>query len=219
MTDLANYRSYIRDHLDLSPEELPNVLVDSFLRDASTQIDAFARDWVFQANVWELQLVAGQHIYTADDMVDTSDFGTFELQKIARIYDHEDNVLPYVNKGKTRASTVQAGPQSWSRWGERITIRPRPDQSYTLEVYGFRKVFDWIGDDPDGTEQSPFPSEFDEPLRQWALGRAYAQQEEGATATSYYDLCNYNLSILGRRYQSIDPIEDLRMLMGDTVGE
>lgn len=220
MTTLANFRSFIREHLDLSTEELPNSLVDEFIRDACNGIDAFSRSWTFQANIWELGLVQGQSTYTSEDLVDTSDVGSFELQKIDRIYKSDGTQLKYQSRGKNKASTAQGEPVSWGRWGERITIRPVPDQAYTLEVYGWRKAYDWIGDSPDGTEVSPYPWEFDGPIRQWALGRAYAQQEEGATATSYYDLASYNLGILERKYETIDPMQDLRMAMGeDVMGE
>jgi len=214
MTTLAIFRSYLRDHLDLSVDEMPNVLVDSFLQDASNQIDGFERHWEFQAGIWELVTVADQFAYTNDDLVDTSDTGTFLIQKIAAIYDDLGDLLPYRGRAAAAAGRGTGRPTGWTDWGQSISVLPRPDASYTLSVYGYRAAASWIGDTPTGTEVSPYPQEFDETLRQWALGRAYAQQEEGATAISYYDLANYNLGQLAKKYQSINPIQDLRMNMG-----
>lgn len=215
MTTLASFRSYLREHLDLSVDEMPNELVDSFFKDASNQVDGFTRDWNFQANIWELDTVAAQFTYDVTDLTDTSATGTFLPQKIEVVYDSDGVLLPYKGRAKTAAGQKTGKPTGWGDWGDSFTIIPKPDDVYTLQFFGYRRAADWIGDSPDGTEVSPYPQEFDEPLRQWALGRAYAQQEEGATATSYYDLANYNLGLLARKYQSIHPIQELRMSMGE----
>lgn len=218
-TTLAALRSYVRDHLDLSVDEMPNTLVDSFVQDASNQIDGYERNWTFQAGIWELTTLSGQTAYTNDDLVDLSNTGTFKIQKIAAIYDHLGNLLPYKGRATSPTGRVAGPPGGWTDWGTNISILPPPDASYTLQVYGYRQAAEWIGASPDGTEVSPYPQEFTEVLRQWALGRAYAQQEEGATAVAYYDLANRNLDLLSRKYQATNPIQNLYMNQGnlDTV--
>lgn len=211
MTTLAYFRSFVREHMDLSADEMPNSLVDEFVKDASLQIDTFERSWAFQANVWELDTVSGQIEYTKDDFVDLSDTGTFAPNNVTAIFDPDGKRLPYKGRATVAQGRGTGAPKGWADWGDKYFVIPIPDDSYTLSVFGDIDPLSWIGDSPDGTEVSPYPQPFDQVITQWTLGRAYAQQEEGATAVSYYDLANYNLTQLARKYNSVNPIDDLIM--------
>lgn len=207
MTTLATVRSYVRTHLDLDASELPDELVDEFIRDATHYVETF-RLWPFLASTWSGATVAGQFEYPYSGLTNSSGY---ELGSVhAVLMQATGNQLRFRGHGLSSFGRSQSEPQGWGYWGDSLVFTPLPDAAYQFTVFGYRRPVDWVGNSSD-VNSFGLPSDFASPLKTWALGRAYAHQEEGGTAVAYYDLAEFQLMNLAKRYATIFPFQGLRV--------
>lgn len=167
--------------MDLDIEDLPDVVLDVFIREGSKRIERAEARWPFYEKTYTLNTIASQNDYTI------SDIGDGDLIEIAAIsgprwvlnqlgrdegdYDYPLNV----------DSTSE--PAFYSVWGGVLRLYPLPNAEYALTIRGYRSAVDWVtlgsGQEPD------LPDELHNTIAQWALARAYAQQDDPEMASFY----------------------------------
>lgn len=211
MTTLATVRSYIRTHLDLDSSELPDELVDEFIRDATHYVETF-RPWPFMKSRWTQNTADGTFEYPFASLTNAS---SYRLNRIHAVYLTTDGTqLRYRGDALIAGARTEGQPTGWGTWGDTLVLTPIPDATYGVTIYGERRPFDWV-DDGTGTNVFHLAGDFDSPLKTWALGRAYAHQEEGQTAVAFYDLAEFQLRNLATQYATIHPFQGLRVNAGD----
>lgn len=178
---LDDIRTFIRSHLDLDTDDLPDALVDVFIREGSKRVEKAHTRWPFYEATWPLTTVAGTASYAYASIDSTLDQiaavsgADFELQWIGYdLYTANTQVL----------SNASGKPRFYSTWGSKLYLAPKPDAAYALTVRGYRKASDWMAG---GAGALPdLPDELHNTVALWALAKAYAQQEDPEMA-SYYE--------------------------------
>jgi hypothetical protein len=194
---LQDFRDRIRETLDLQVADLPDGLVDEYVRDGS-QFAQYARvDWPFYRMYWSFDTIAGDADYSYVEL-SAGDGQGFVIAQIEQIRGDGRRLRPQsadqYEKNNPIGNVATGEPEFYTMWGDRITFDPSPTAVETLEIRGIRKPIDWVTVQPGtGTDM---PEEFDTVVLQWALGRAYAQQDEPETSVFYFDLASNRLDSL-----------------------
>lgn len=195
---LDDFRSFIRTVADLDATELPNVLVDQWIREAAEKVQRHKNNWPFYQASWTVATVAGTQAY------DIPTIGSIdEIESIVA----SNRLLEGVGYGAARRSfppPIPSGPPVvWTRWGSDLLLFPIPSGVETLTIYGYKSPTDWVADGAGGTPDTP--AEFDQVILDWATGTMFAQQEDTALAVSYWDKANLRLVELEDAYNDLPP--------------
>lgn len=177
---LDQIRAFVRGHMDIEEDDLPNDVLDVFIREGSKRIERAEKRWPFYAKRWEYTTASG----TAE--IPFSTIGA-DLREISAIkgpqwrlthigQDLADEVWP--------ESTTQTGePTHFSIENETLYLWPEPGDTYVLIVRGYRTATDWVAD---GAGAEPdLPDELHNTVATWALARAYGQQDDPEMASLY----------------------------------
>lgn len=184
---LQDIRDFVRDHLDVDDEELPNSLLDRFIYDGANRIErsaiALGGRWAFREVEYTLPVLADTQSYDLDTHTSLDDPAT--LAYVEEVRGQNWTLQPEDHRAmraRYRVSSTATGtPSAWSQWGRFIYLWPTPDTAASYYILGTRKQADWlvVNDSPD------FPDEFHELLGWWALNRAAAQQDDLETSEFY----------------------------------
>ena len=179
---LQEIRDYVRLHLDLEEDDLPDQVLDVFIRDGSKRIERAEPRWPYFETAVELAQSAST---VAKNTISA------DLDQITAIrYSDSSAWPPLVWIGHDAFSDQQASrpsatgrPLYFSEWGGIVYFFPAPDVAYNIEVQGYRKATDWVaagaGAEPD------LPDELHNTVATWALARAYLQQEDPELGAVY----------------------------------
>lgn len=202
--DLQAIRTYVRTHMDLDSEDLPDSLLDLFAREASKKVERAEKRWPFYAVTYALTTTAD----TADYAL--SSISTGDLREVVAI---TSTTLPLQWLGPDQASdaylryTGTGEPVKWSQWGSTVTLYPTPDASYTLTARGYRTPTDWVaagaGGEPDMDDDLHMT------VATWVLSRAYAQQEDTELAAYFAQVFDAELEAFRRRIVDSPPPQPL----------
>lgn len=171
--NLQQIRDFVRGHLDIEVEDLPDVVLDVFIREGSKRIERAEERWPFYETTYDLPTVAGTRDYP---------FSTInpQLDSIHGIRGQQWELkyigVDYGDKRWPRNITQTAEPSHFAVWGQTLRLYPDPDNVYTLIVRAYRKATDWVSL---GAGQTPdLPDELHNTVATWALSKAYNQQED-----------------------------------------
>lgn len=192
--NLQQIRDYVRSHLDIEVEDLPDVLLDTMIREGSKRIERAEERWPFYETNYTLTTVASQRDYP---------FATIDanLQAIHGIRG-EQWELRYIgvdtaDKRWSRNLQQTSEPSHFGIWADTLRLYPDPDAAYDLIVRGYRKPEDWVslgaGSSPD------MPDELHNTVAMWALSRAYYQQEDLELGAVYERMFGDELNEFRRR--------------------
>jgi hypothetical protein len=178
---LQEYRDYVRAHLDVDEEDIPDVLVDTWCREATTDI-ARARDrWPFLEHTWTLTLAPTIDEYNFDALFDPP------IEDVASVR-APDRVLQWIGSDDAEraflTSSNVGAPLFFGWWEGKLRVFPSPLEEETVTVRGWRKVRDWVADGAGAV--SDLPADFDEAIRNRILGDAYSQQEDPEMGSVYF---------------------------------
>lgn len=201
MATLADFRSYIREHLDLDSSDLPDTLVDEFIRDGAILVQYHRTQWPWHETQWTLPVVAGTQTY--DLQADAVHSGSFLVSELRQVRDPDGNKLTLAEHDIARGDDGVGTPVEYRLFGDQLTLDVEPSASGTYVLVGYRQPVDWVADGAAATPDTP--STFDGVIRKWALGNAYAHQEEGATASFWMDSASFELERLSKRYNDMPP--------------
>lgn len=179
---LQQIRDFVRTHLDLEVDDLPDDLLDTFIRDGSRRIERAEGRWPFYEQTYPL---------TTSPTVDTYAKTTIgaDLDQIQGI-SVNDRRLPLswigmdeLTELQTTQPTMTSRPVYFSEWNGSVVLFPIPDIAYNLTVRAFRKATDWVtagaGALPD------MPDELHNTVATFALAKSYAQQEDPEMSAIY----------------------------------
>lgn len=175
-------RQTVRDITDLDAEDLPDSLLNLYLRDGYYRILDIEKRWNFLEKSFTFNTVADQRAYpianfTADPMaqivsiVDNTGVG-LRLDMVS----HDEAETTYVGSYDTSGD-----PLFYSIWEGKIHLFPKPNNVRTLTVRGYREPIDWVttGGYVDASSNLHFA------LVYYACSRVYQRLEDVAMADAY----------------------------------
>lgn len=178
----ANLRDTVRDITDLDTEDLPDSLLNLYLRDGYYRILDIEKRWNFLEKSFTFNTVAEQRAYpvanfTADPMaqivsiVDNTGVG-LRLDMVS----HDEAETTYVGSYDTSGD-----PLFYSIWEGNIHLFPKPNNVRALTVRGYREPTDWINSE--GNVDASSNLHFS--LVYYACSRVYQRLEDVAMADAY----------------------------------
>lgn len=210
---LQQFRDLVRLTMDLDADDLADLLVDEWVRDGAVRAQSKRQRWPFFEKTWTFSTVEGQSTYTVDAI--TADSG--EAESIAEIrqvrgprWDLKWVDISSIDQMSPQNSVRTGSPTHYARWGNGdLVLSPEPTVIETFQIRGFQEPTDWVAGGAGNT--SDMPDTFDSPILNWAIGRAYAQQDEPQTALYYADMSDLRLDELVKRYNDTPPAIDVTM--------
>ena len=177
--NLADVRQMVRDISDLDTIDLPNSLLDTFIKEAFQRILVLERRWPWYQETYSLSTVASQRAYTIANIgdikeiisiVDTSTSGNrFTLIS----YDDAEEIW----LGNT---DVASRPYFWAVWDGQIHLYPKPDVVYPLTIRAYRNPsYTWLTNTSTEIDMDPLMHVL---LAYYALARVYQRQEDSEMA-------------------------------------
>lgn len=185
-------RKYVRDMLDVDELDIPSDMLDVWMRDAVTRIISyFDESPTFLQVEYSFDTVPNKQSYDLDTLNLYKDTSTGivplrSLQVIDEVRGQNFSLTPrqhrQVRETYYVASQGAGRPVEFSMWGRSLFLWPKPVAIETHYLLGIRQPnWNWITSDstPD------LPEEFHILVAQWALARAYAQQDDPEMANFY----------------------------------
>lgn len=174
--------------------DLPNDLLDMYIRDGFDRMMSIERRWPFLQKSASLVTVANQREYPLasiesgafSDIVsifDTSTVGT-RLTLIS----HDDGEATW---GGTPEQTGR--PLHYSIWEQKLNLWPKPAGAYTLTIRGFRKPLNWSANTTTEVDADP---RLHQALVYYALAQVYQLQEDIELATFYRSSFDENVRLV-----------------------
>lgn len=192
--NLSDIRSKVRSITDMDTTDLPNDVLDMYIKDGYQRMIALERRWPFFQKSYSLSTVANQSDYAI------SSIGTGDLREITSVVDttagglrltlvaHEDAEAVWGSSSDTAGR-----PLHFSFWESKIYIWPKPNAVYTLSLRGYRKPVDW-------TANTSTEVDADERLHQalvyYAVAQVYQLQEDMELATFYRGSFDENVRLV-----------------------
>lgn len=210
--NLASFRELIRATLDLDATDLPDILVDDWIRDGATRAQTRRQQWPFYEKDWTFNSVDDQGTYTLAD-IQADSGSTDAIAEIRQIrgpdWDLRWQDITTHDKTNPRGSVSSGTPRFWSQWNNSdVILDPVPNNSTdTFVVRGYAKRADWVSDG--AAAVSDMPVEFDNTILNWAIGKAHAQQGDPASALHYADMADLRLRELVRYYDDPSPSHEV----------
>jgi len=207
--DLQEIRDLVRTHLDLELEDLPDPLLDAFVREGSRRIEQAERYWPFYQETF-LYTLPGAEASTALAIIDST------LVEVAAITRSDGRRLRFLGPAEYEQRTLseQTGSVSFfTQWGETLFWGPVPDAATDLVIRGYRRAEDWVAD---GAGAVPdMPVELHNTIFLWALAKAYAQQEDTELSSTYERMFSDELNLFRRRFTQMNTTQPI-ILGGNT---
>lgn len=197
---LADFRTDIRTHLDLDDSDLPDVLVDEFIRDGAVLVQYHKTQWPWHAAEWSLAVTAGTQEYAITAATNTD---SYVLDQIRLVRDADGNRLRLLEHDVSSGADGTGTPSGYRIFGGMLSLDRNPSADMTLKILGYREPTDWVADGATATPDTP--TVFEGVIRKWAIGLAYAHQEEGATASYWMDSAQFELDRLTKRFNDLPP--------------
>lgn len=175
--DVGSIKTYIRNHLEMDEEELPDTLLNVYLEDAFERTMAYDNRWPRYETTWDVSQVPGTTSITLPPDLNRPSIMTVISQPdgYRLVMADPSNAEQVFLDGN---STVHTGPPVYySVWQNQMTLWPQPDQAvlpYSLTVRAYRQpVWDNAASAvPDLDERLHIT------LAYYAMSLVYAQQED-----------------------------------------
>lgn len=178
----ADIKSAVRTITDLDTDDLPDAILDLYIRDGFYRILDSEKRWSFlefsfdfstQTGVraYDLETIASEPLGQVVSIVDNTNIG-YRLDMIG--YDEAERTYSGVYD-------TTGDPLFYAIWGGSIHLYPKPNNSRVLVCRGYREPLDW---QTEGGEVDAVPS-LHFPLVYYACSRVYQQLEDSAMADMY----------------------------------
>lgn len=200
---LQNLRDYVRLMIDVDTTDIPDSLMDVFLREGVTKIAYSSNHWNFYEAEASFSTIAAQRAYSY-----ATAFGSTIFQTINSVETPHWRLdaLPHAQAQQQFVSVSGSGtqePRFFSSYANSLYLWPLPDAAYACIAQGYRTPLDFT---TQGSGASPdLPAAFHELVGKWAISLAYAQQDDTQNA-SYFaiDFANTLKTIRGP-YENMEP--------------
>lgn len=177
-----NLRDTVRDITDLDSTDLPDTLLDLYIRDGYYRILDAGDRWPFLEKSFTFNTVANQRAYP---------IANFTADPIAEVISIVDNtgtgwrldIISYDEGERTYAGSYDTSgdPLFYAVWEGSIHLFPKPSNVRTLSVRAYREPIDWIT--ADGNVDASPNLHF--PLAYYACSRVYQRLEDTVMADTY----------------------------------
>lgn len=173
--DVGTIKSYIRNHLEMDDEELPDALLDVYLQDAFDRTMAYDNRWPRYEKTWQVSQVPNETTITLPPDLNRPSIMTVisAADGYRLVMADPSNAEQVFLDGNT---SVQTGaPVYYSVWQNKMTLWPQPGTlPYDLTVRAYRQ--------PVWTSASSDVPDLDDRLHvtlaYYAMSLVYAQQED-----------------------------------------
>ena len=208
-------RQTVRDITDLDAEDLPDSLLNLYLRDGYYRILDLEKRWPWLEKSFTFNTVAEQRAYTI------SAFTADPMAQIVSIVDNTNVGLRLDMVGYDMAETTYVGsydtsgdPLFYAVWEGKIHLFPKPNNVRTLTVRGYREPVDWITTEGyvDASPNLHFP------LAYYACSRVYQRLEDTVMAQEYKRSFDEGVSLARENISKPTSHAHLRLNAGQTSG-
>jgi hypothetical protein len=196
--DLQTIRNLVRTHLDLELEDLPDPLLDAFIREGSRRIEQAERYWPFYQQSFPYSIAVAEASTPLSAI-------SPDITEIAAVTRSDGQHLRFLgpHEFEDRRFASQSGDVAFfTQWGTVVSWGPAPDAAVDLIVRGYRRPLDWVaqgaGAEPD------LPVELHNTVSLWAIHRAYAQQEDPELSQLHERLFADELNLYRRRFTQMN---------------
>jgi hypothetical protein len=211
----TSLRQAVRDIVDLDEEDLPNTLLNLYIRDGYYRILDVDKRWPFLEKSFTFSTVANQRGYTI------SAFTADPISQVVSIVDNSGvglrlDMIGYDEGERTYIGSydTSADPLFYSVWEGKIHLWPKPNNVRTLTVRAYREPIDWqtTGGDVDAAPSLHFP------LVYYACSRVYQRLEDAQMASVYKNAFDEGVSLARANIQK--PTSHVNMVLsgGRTAG-
>ena len=208
-------RQTVRDITDLDAEDLPDALLDLYIRDGYYRILDLEKRWTFLEKSFTFNTVANQRAYPIDN------FTADPISEVVSIVDNTGvgqrlDMIGYDMAEQTYngAYDTAGDPLFYAVWEDKIHLFPKPNNVRQLVVRAYREPQDWItvDDDVDASPSLHFP------LVYYACSRVYQRLEDSAMAAVYKQSFDEGVSLA--RNNIMKPVSHGHLIMahGQTKG-
>lgn len=178
----ADIKSAVRTITDLDTDDLPDAILDLYIRDGFYRILDSEKRWTFLEFSFDFITQTGVRTY------DLETIATEPLGQVISIVDNTNigyrlDMIGYDEAERTYSGVYDTtgDPLFYAIWGGAIHLYPKPSNSRTLVCRGYREPFDW---QTEGGEVDAVPS-LHFPLVYYACSRVYQQLEDAGMADMY----------------------------------
>lgn len=181
--NLQQIRDYVRNHIELEIDDLPDSVLDVFIREGSKRVEKAETRWPFYEESWTLTTAIGTRNYALTGAVPTAT----AVDQLTNVQGPKWNLV-WIGREQYDVLnppdfTSQSEPTHVALWDSELWLSPTPDAAYTLTLRGYRKPTDWVANG--AAAQPDLPDELHNTVATWALSRAYAQQDDPELAAVY----------------------------------
>lgn len=211
----AALRQTVRDITDLDAEDLPDSLLNLYLRDGYYRILDTEKRWPFLEKTFTFNTVANQRAYT---------ISAFTADPIAQVVSIVDNTnvglrLDMVSHDMAEQTYVgsydTAGdPLFYTVWEGKIHLFPKPNNVRTLTVRAYREPIDWVTTEGyvDASANLHFA------LVYYACSRVYQRLEDSVMSAEYKRSFDEGVALAVRNIAKPTSHAHLRLNAGQTSG-
>ena len=193
---LTQVRGLVRDISDLDTTDLPDSLLDTYVKEGFQRIVALERQYPFYEEEYTLTTVANTQAYTIATLgdireiisiTDTASAGV-RLQMIA----HDDAEETWLGD-----ANVASRPLFYTIWKKKIYLWPKPAGIYTLTARAYRNpLYTWL-DSPYNTAVDA-DEWFHVMLGYFVLARVFQRQEDPQMSAMYMQSFEQGVGIARR---------------------
>lgn len=211
--NLQQIRDYVRSHLDIEIEDLPDAVLDVFIAEGFHRCFRAERRLPFYRKRWDLTTTASTSAYELTSIAE-------DIEEIAAIQGPRYNLRWIGADEADRAFplnvTSEAEPYFFTVEGDTLYLYPTPNDAYNLVVKGYRTPADLIAG---GTGAEPdLPVDLHNTVATWALARAYGQQDDPEMASMYERQFADEINLFRRRLNSMPMQQPIVLNGGSGVG-
>ena len=211
----AALRQTVRDVTDLDAEDLPDSLLNLYLRDGYYRILDLEKRWTFLEKTFTFNTVAEQRAY------DISAFTADPIGQVVSIVDNTNIGLRLDMVGHDMAEQTYVGsydtsgdPLFYSIWEGKVHLFPKPNNVRTLTVRAYREPIDWITSE--GNVDASANLHF--ALVYYACSRVYQRLEDTLMANEYKRAFDEAVTLAATNITKPSSHANLRLNAGQTSG-
>lgn len=198
MKTVAEIRAYARTYFDLSSADLPDMILDGFMRAGYLRIcnSRFEHVWL-QAS--ESKVYAAGQVSQSTALRRVVGVRAGSRPMPLRYIDHQEIQV------RPEASSVASTPLWWSWWGGQVFIYPTPSAAITVRLDGFAAPsHSWVGQ----PSQSPplLPDDYEPALLSWVLCETAKWQQDAQSANNFAQDFSIELEETNARFTSIQGV-------------
>lgn len=209
--NLQQIRDFVRLHLDIEIEDLPDAVLDVFIAEGVNRIATAEKRWPFFKQRWDLETADDQDAYDLTTLSPTfKEISGIKGPRWTLTWIGEDDAAVYWPENVTSSSE----PTHFSIENDTLYLHPTPNDSYALIVRGYRKptAMAAAGDEPD------LPEEFHNTVALWALAKAYSHQDDPEMGQLYERQFADELGLFRRRFVDTPAPQPLVLNSGTRPG-